>query len=60
MLSGEIALWNSHHNYYYYILATKLTRVRNHDYLGVTMSSDLNWLRHVKNSNMASRTICLL
>ena len=23
-------------------------RVTNHDYLGVTISSDLNWLRHVK------------
>ena len=37
-----------------------LKRVTNHDYLGVTMSSDLNLLRHVKkNSNKASRTIGL-
>ena len=25
-----------------------LKRVTNHDYLGVTISGDLNWLRHVK------------
>ena len=30
------------------------------NYLGVTISSDLNWLRHVKNSNKASRTLGLL
>ena len=36
-------------------------RVTNHDYLGVTISSDLNWLRHVtKISNKASRTLGLL
>ena len=32
----------------YDILGTTLKRVTNHDYLGVTISSDLNWLRHVK------------
>ena len=32
-------------------------RVTNHDYLGVTISSDQNWLRHEnKISNKASRT----
>ena len=31
----------------YDILGATLTRVTNHDYLGVTISSDLNWLRHV-------------
>ena len=42
----------------YDILGATLRRVTNHDYLGVTISSDLNWLRHVKNiSNKASRTI---
>ena len=36
-------------------------RDTNHDYLGVTISSDLNWLRHVtKISNKASRTLGLL
>ena len=30
------------------ILGATLKRVTNHDYLGVTISSDLNWLRHVK------------
>ena len=36
-------------------------RVTNNDYLGVTISSDLNWLRHVtKNYNKASRTLGLL
>ena len=36
-------------------------RVTNHDYLGVTISSDLNWLRHVtKICNKASRTLGLL
>ena len=32
----------------YDILGAMLKRVTNHDYLGVTISSDLNWLRHVK------------
>ena len=31
----------------YNILGTTLKRVRNHDYLGVAMSSDLNWLNLV-------------
>ena len=31
----------------YNILGAMLKRVTNHDYLGVTISSDLNWLRHV-------------
>ena len=30
------------------ILGATLKRVANHDYLGVTISSDLSWLRHVK------------
>ena len=32
----------------YDILGATLKRDTNHDYLGVTISSDLNWLRHVK------------
>ena len=45
----------------YNILGATLRRVTNHDYLGVTISSDLNWLRHVtKISNEASRTLGLL
>ena len=44
----------------YDILGTTLMRVTNHDYPGVAMSSDLNWLRHVKKIyNKASRTIGL-
>ena len=30
------------------IVGATLKRVTNHDYLGVTISSDLNWLWHVK------------
>ena len=42
----------------YDILGATLKQVTNHDYLGVTISSDLNWLRHVtKISNKASRTL---
>ena len=45
----------------YNILGATPMRVTNHDYLGVTISSDLNWLRHVTNiSNKASRTLGLL
>ena len=45
----------------YNILGATLKRVTNHDYLGVTISSDLNWLRHVtKISNKASRNLGLL
>ena len=45
----------------YDILGATLKRVTNHDYLGVTISSDLNWLRHVtKIYNKASRTLGLL
>ena len=45
----------------YDILGAMLKRVTNHVYLGVTMSSDLDWLRHVTNiSNKASRTLGLL
>ena len=45
----------------YDILGATLKRVTNHDYLGVTISSDLNWLRHVTNIyNEASRTLGLL
>ena len=32
----------------YNMLGAMLKRVTNHDYLGVTISSYLNWLRHVK------------
>ena len=31
-----------------YILGTTPKRVTNHDYLGVPISSDLNWLRYAK------------
>ena len=42
--------------YYYNILGAMHKRVTNHDYLGVTISSDLNWLRHVtKIYNKASQ-----
>ena len=42
------------------ILGTTLKRVTNYDHLGVTISSDLNWLRHVtKISNKVSRTLGL-
>ena len=45
----------------YNILGATLKRVTNHDYLGVTISSDLNWLRHAtKISNKTSRTLGLL
>ena len=45
----------------YDILGATLKRVTNLDYLGVTISSDLSWLRHVKKiSNEASRTLGLL
>ena len=45
----------------YYILDATLKRVTNHDYLGVAVSSDLNWLRYVtKISNKARRTLGLL
>ena len=43
------------------ILGAMLKRVTNHDYLCVTISSDLNCLRHVtKISNKANRTLGLL
>ena len=42
------------------ILGVALKRVTNHDYLGVTISSDLDRLRHVAEiSNKASRTLGL-
>ena len=42
----------------YDILGATLMRVINHDYLGVTISSDLNWLRHVtKISNKAAEPL---
>ena len=45
----------------YDTLGAMLKRVTNHDYIGVTISSDLCWLRHVaKISNKASRTLGLL
>ena len=47
--------------YDYNILGAMHKRVTNHDYLGVTISCDLNWLRHVtKISNKASKTLGLL
>ena len=47
--------------HYHYILGATLKRVTNHDYLGVTISSDLNWLGHVaKIYDYASRTLGLL
>ena len=43
------------------ILGATLKRATNHDYLGVTISSDLSWLRHVTNiSNKTSRNLGLL
>ena len=42
------------------ILGAMLRRVTNHDYLGVTISSVLNWLRHVTKISKASRTLGLL
>ena len=43
------------------IIGATLKRVTNHDYLGATISSDLNWLRYETNiSNKASRTLGLL
>ena len=43
------------------ILGATLKRVTNHDYLGVTISNDLNWLRHVTIIyNKVSRTLGLL
>ena len=45
----------------YDILGAMLKRVTNPDYLGVTISSDLSWLRHVtKISNKASRLLFCL
>ena len=45
----------------YDILGATPKRVTNHDYLGVTISSDLSWLRHAtKFLNKASRTLGLL
>ena len=45
----------------YNILGAMLMRVTNHGYLGVTISSDLNWLGHVtKIYNKPSRTLGLL
>ena len=46
---------------YHNILGAMLKRVTNHDYLGVTISSDLNWLGHaIFFKNKASRTLGLL
>ena len=45
----------------YDILGKTLKRVTNHDYLGVTISSDLNWLMHVNFfNNKANRNLRLL
>ena len=52
------------HNYGFHdnnTLGIMLNPVTNHDYLGVTISSDLSWLSHVtKVSNKASKTLGLL
>ena len=52
------------HNYIFHdynILGVTLNRVTDHDYIGVTISSDLNLLRQAtKNFNRASRTLGLL
>ena len=46
---------------YHNILGAMLKRVTNHDYLGVMISSDLDWLGHVtKVYDKASRTLGLL
>ena len=59
LLSITLKFNSSFHDYG--ILGTTLMWVTNHDYLGVAISSDLNWLRHAKNiSNKANRTLCLL
>ena len=42
------------------ILGVTHKQVTNHDYIGVTISSDLIWLWHVKKYNKASRTLGLL
>ena len=39
------------------ILGALPKRVTNHDYLGVTISSDLNWLRHVKKNYIKTSRI---
>ena len=45
----------------YDILGATIKRVANHDYFGVAMSSDLNWLRYVaKINDKASRILGLL
>ena len=42
------------------ILGTTHKRATNHDYPGVTISSDLNWLKYITNiANKASRTLVL-
>ena len=47
--------------YEYNTLGTTHKRVTNHDYHGVAISCNLNWLNHItKVSNKASRTIVLL
>ena len=58
ILSITVKCNSSFHDYD--ILDTILMRVTNHDYLSVTMSSDLSRLRHVINCNKASRTFGLL
>ena len=46
---------------YHNILGAMLKRVTHHDYLGVTISSDVDWLGHVtKVYYRASRTLVLL
>ena len=47
--------------HYNNILGAMLKQVTNHDYLGVIISSDLNWKMHItKIYNKASRTLGLL
>ena len=45
----------------YNILGATFNQVTNHDYLGVTISSDLSWLRHVKKFliKQAEPLVCL-
>ena len=57
----SITLKHNSRSHDYDILGTTLMWVASLDYLGVAISCDLNWLRHVRKiSNKASRTLGLL
>ena len=57
----SITLKHNSRSHDYDILGTTLRWVASLDYLGVAISCDLNWLRHVRKiSNKASRTLGLL